>query len=269
MALETCKPEALAERFDASIDKEDHGFAFEGAAMALALLDQITPWNRNRWRSLLDGAGQRHRYMVHVGAGWALARFSWNFKRAFPRYDPLLRWLVVEGYGFHEGFFHGDRCVRAKRRPPRLSGYARRAFDQGLGRCLWFIEGADGPRISATIKHLGIERAADLWSGIGLACAYAGGLEADQIEALRVAAEDYAPHLAQGAAFGAKARQRALIPTAHTEQACRILCRMSAKEAAQVTDTLLADLPPDDAVPSFEAWRQRIRIHLTRKNPRM
>src|SRR5205823_4979544 len=49
------------------------GFAYEGAAMAMALLDLLTFWRRERWRALLDAVPQ-HTYLIHVGAGWALAR---------------------------------------------------------------------------------------------------------------------------------------------------------------------------------------------------
>src|SRR5438876_597259 len=54
------------------------GFAYEGAAMALALLDYLTPWNRGRLQALIDSpAGDAHRYMLHVGVGWAIARIPW------------------------------------------------------------------------------------------------------------------------------------------------------------------------------------------------
>src|SRR3954451_20607161 len=36
-----------------------HGFAYEGSAMALALLDLMTPWSESRWRALVDGGGGR------------------------------------------------------------------------------------------------------------------------------------------------------------------------------------------------------------------
>jgi hypothetical protein len=37
------------------IEPELRGFAFEGAGMALALLDRLTPWNRSRLRDLIEG----------------------------------------------------------------------------------------------------------------------------------------------------------------------------------------------------------------------
>ena len=259
--LRMTRPAELGLRLD-KVELQWQGFAYEGAAMALALLDLIAPWKRNRWKAFLEGPGAEHAYMVHVGAGWAAARVPWvrrNLGRRIEHLDPLLRWLVVDGYGFHEGFFHWTRYADGRAVPEQLTGYAPRAFDQGLGRCLWFIEGADVSRVVATINSFPSPRRPDLFAGIGLACTYAGGVDEDEMENLREAAGAHWPQLAQGSAFAAKARQRAgnLIP--HTELACRTLCGMSAEEAAAITDHTLADLPPDPNRPAYELWRQRIQ----------
>lgn len=77
-ALEGDGSEALARRLGA-VEAEFRGFAFEGAAMGLSLLDCLTPWNRDRWLSFLKGPGADHVYMVHVGVGLALAQLPWLF----------------------------------------------------------------------------------------------------------------------------------------------------------------------------------------------
>jgi len=263
-ALEDPAPDRLAARLNAA-PAELRGFAFEGAAMALMLLDQLTPWCRYRLAAFLRGPAAAHVYMVHVGAGWAFARLCWNLDRPLARLDPLLRWLAIDGYGFHAGYFYWPRYVTQQAPATRLSGYARRVFDQGLGRSLWFVEGADVERIPATIAAFAPQRHADLWSGVGLACAYAGGVDRAALEALLSAAADYQPYLAQGAAFAAKARQRAGNPVAYTELACAVLCDMSADDAARITDAALLDLPPDGALPAYEGWRQRIRAQFAQE----
>lgn len=256
-SLRTLLPELKA--FDADFQ----GFAFEGAAMALALLDYLTPWRRHRVQAFLNGAGDAHAYMVHVGLGWVLARVPGNTERQLARLDPLLRWLAVDGYGFHEGFFHWRRyLIDHQPAPRRLRGYACRAFDQGLGRCLWFIDGGDVARIPHTIASLSPERSSDLWSGVGLASVYAGGVGVDELRQLRRASGDFLPHLAQGAAFAAKARLRAGNATDYTEAASGILCGTTAEAAARVTDKALADLPPDGAEPAYEIWRRRVQARL-------
>jgi hypothetical protein len=257
-ALDETGPAALGARLNGA-QPEFRGFAFEGAAMALSLLDLLTPWKRDRWSALLAGPGAGHVYMLHVGHGWALARLRRRMDRPPPRLDPLLGWLAVDGYGFHEGYFNPGRHIEGRARPSRLSGYARRVFDQGLGRSLWFVAGADVARIAEMVATFPSARRADLWSGLGLACAYAGGVDRPAVRSLREAAGTYADHLAQGAAFAAKARSRAGNPTIWTGMACEALCGTSAAQAARATDLALQDLRPGAGEPAYEAWRRRIR----------
>lgn len=235
------------------------GFAFEGAAMGLALLDCLTPWKRDRIDRFLAGAGNAHAYMVHVGIGWAWARLPVNPMRAIPRLDPLLRWLVLDGFGFHEGYFRWRRYIKGQSRPRKIYGYGLRAFDQGFGRCLWFIRGGDVEEIAQTIAGFSKPRQGDLWSGVGLACVYAGYASEDQLQSLVRLAKPHTPKLAQGAAFAAKARDRAGNATHYTEKAVQLLCGMSPISAARLTDQMLANLPLDGAEPAYEVWRQRIQ----------
>jgi hypothetical protein len=246
---------------------ELRGFSYEGAAMGLALWDLITPWNRRRVRTFLGGTGNRHAYMIHVGAGWLLGRLPLNPDKLRGRFDPLLGWLLIDGYGFHEGFFHWNDYSRGQPPPERLTGYSRRVFDQGLGRSLWFVNGAQPPLIAESIRAFASERQPDMWSGVGLACAYAGGLpDETALHALVAAAGQHRPQLAQGAAFAAKARERAGNITDDTQRASHLLCGMKAEEAAAITDAALENLPAGAAEPSFEIWRRRIQEQfLTRK----
>ncbi|MCI0332589.1 MAG: DUF1702 family protein [Planctomycetes bacterium] len=245
-----------------NVDAMYSGFAFEGAAMGLALLDLITPWNRGRLQRLINTPeGDAHLYMLHVGAGWAIARIPWarrNFERAMARHHRLYRWLTLDGYGFHQGFFHTRELVVDRSVPRGLSLHAARVFDQGLGRSLWFSQGADVGRIAAAISAFPASRRSDLWSGAGLAATYAGGVEQDSLDAMRDGAAGYETYLAQGAAFAAKARQRAGNTAAHTELACHVFCRMTADEAAAVTDECLENLSADGAEPAYQVWRTKI-----------
>ncbi|HEX6909104.1 MAG TPA: DUF1702 family protein [Longimicrobium sp.] len=259
-ALEAEDGHDLARRLDAAAPVV-RGFAFEGAAMALALLDLLTPWRRDRIAAFLRGPAAPHAYLVHVGAGWALARLRRPFRDVRPGMDPLLGWLVADGYGFHEGYFHPRRFADGCAVPGRLSGYALRAFDQGLGRSLWFIHGADPVRIAKAIARFPVPRREGLWSGAGLACAYAGGALGDEAKELAAAAGADRAALAQGAAFAAEARRRAGNPAAHTDRACRILCGLSAERAAAVTAAARDGLAPRGTLPAYGVWRMRIQDH--------
>ena len=232
--------------------------------MGLALVDWLTPWSRTRVSRFLAGAGNAHAYTVHVGAGWVLARVPGRVDKLLSRFDPLLRWLLMDGYGFHEGFFRWQRYLGGQPIPRRITGYAARAFDQGLGRCLWFIDGADVAWVPQTIAGFPLARQSDLWSGVGLAAVYAGEVSESELESLRDAAGQFHPELAQGASFAAKARQRAGNLTPYQDLACGVLCGMSAAKAALLSDEALENLPVDGMEPAYETWRRRIQMKFSR-----
>ena len=246
------------------------GFAYEGAGMALALLDHLLPTARSRWSAFLAGPGAAHKYMLHVGYGWAMARLPWlrrGMKHRLTRHDPLLGWLIVDGYGFHEGYFYWKKYVVEQARPAQLCGYSLRAFDQGLGRSLWFMSGTDAVRLVELLVKFDGSRLPDLWSGIGLAATYAGMADADGLKGIVEAAGIYREHLAQGASFAAKARQLAGNRAEHADCACRQFLGMDSDAAARLSDEELRCLPEDDAdMPAFEVWRTRIRERVRQGN---
>lgn len=235
------------------------GFAYEGAAMGLALIDFLSPGRRCRIQEFLQGPGGAHAYMVHVGIGWVWARIPVGFRRRRQKLDPLLGWLAIDGWGFHEGFFHWPKYITGGRVPKRFNACERHVFDQGLGRSFWFVDGANAELIAQTISGFPAGRQPDLWSGIGLAAAYAGGIDEPSLRLLREKAGPLLPHLAQGAAFAAKARLRAGNMNDYTDLAAKTLCGLRAECAARVTDDALENLPTNSDAPPYEIWRRRIQ----------
>jgi hypothetical protein len=254
--------ESLANHLNET-DWEFRGYAFEGAAMGLDILDQLQPW-KQRIPQFLQGPGNPHIYMVHVGIGWSMARWRFRLKRRLARLDPVLQWLALDGFGFHEGYFHWSRYeTGAVPRTTTLRGYGRRAFDQGLGRSLWFVAGADPEYIRSAITRFPEARRDDLWSGIGLACCYAGGAYSSDVRKLRLASGPHWPHLAQGAVFAAAARQRAGNIAPQTRIGCDLLCGLSEQQAAELCENTLRNVT-EEGSPAYEAWRRLIRTHLGR-----
>ncbi|WP_320066150.1 DUF1702 family protein [Micromonospora sp. RTGN7] len=261
---------ADAEKLLEAVDAPLRGFAYEGAAMAYSLMAGLGLGDCVE--EFLTGPGQRHVYMGHVGAGWALARLPRRRWRWVLPADPLLRWLALDGYGFHQAYFRTDRYVRRQQRepdsvwplPPELRPYAAHAVDQGIGRALWFVAGADVAHAVATVRRFAPERHGDLFSGIGLAATYAGGVDDDELETLWRLAGPHRPAVAQGAAFAAKARLRAGLATAHTARATAALCAATPEQAATMTDDALRNLPADsDGLPTYSVWRQRVADEFT------
>lgn len=241
-----------------AIAPEFRGIAYEGAGMGLTLLDALFPW-QNRLHTFLAGAGARYTDLIYIGAGLVLPRLRKHPESFVAQLDPITGWLVVDGYGFYEGFFSGSRYVEDKEIPVHLSPYARRVFDQGLGRSIWFSTGANPDRIHTTIEAFPVGRRADIWSGIGLACAYAAGVvDHNAIQKLQMLAGAYQPQLALGAAIGARFRLQSGHKAAHTELACELLWGLPSDTVAHMTDLAMQELPIADKEPLYDMWRKRI-----------
>lgn len=263
-AVETGDPVETARRLD-EIDPAFRGFAYEGATMGLAILDALPVGRSDRAARFIAGPARPLGHGAHVGLGFALARVPRGRWRVIAPTDRLLRWRSLDGYGFHQAFFRTDRYVtghyQADGFPWPGEGYeqyANRAIDQGIGRALWFIGGADVARVTDLIGGFGSGRHPDLWSGAGLAATYAGGATEQELQSLVERSSPYREHVAQGAALAALTRVRAGIVTDHTRTATAVLCGMPPEQAAKVTEEALADLPDDAELPAFEIWRQRV-----------
>jgi len=167
----------------------------------------------------------------------------------------------MDGYGFHQGFFDFGTYIDRQRVPEGFTDYTLRSFDQGLGRSLWFVEGADVGRIPASIGAFTPFRQADLWSGAGLALAHAGGVEAAAARALFESAGIYRSHLAQGVAFAAMARAEARNPAPHTDLACRVVWGLDGAGVAALACEALSVVPP--SAKGYEDTRRLLRQQFT------
>ncbi len=249
--------ETLVPRLEA-YDKELAGFAYEGTGIGLAALDTLMPTKR-RTRAFAKGPGRPYVYGIYLGAGMGLARMRLNPERFRRRLDdPLFGWVIMDGYGFHEGFFRHRSSVVEQRVSGRLHGYGRRVFDHGMGRSIWFTSGADVERVGAQIASFPESRQADLWQGVGLACGYTGGVERPIVERLKDVAGERRAHLAVGAAMSASIRHGVGNLAEHSDFASEVLCGMPSAEAAEVVDSLQEGLSSDPDVPAYALWRQRI-----------
>lgn len=253
------------------LSSEFRGFAYEGAGMAFGVRDGL-PFGGHWVAEFVAGPGVRHIYMIYVGVGWALARlprFRWASATAALT-DPVLRWLALDGYGFHQAYFHTERYVRGQYQDPDFpwpkegpSSYASRAIDQGIGRATWFVGGADPGRVADQLDAFPESRRADLYSGAGLAATYAGGLTRAELQTFRDRGRAHIPQIAQGSAFAATARLRAGLETAHTFLAVEVLCGATPIDVARICDESLPSAAERGDVPAFELWRQRIASRIT------
>ena len=252
---------------------EYQGFAYEGAAMGVGLLDRLQPWRDSQFPGFISSEQNSYPYLTHVGLGWALARFPGGMHRFCQSLSAgqlfttkassscsILVCLVLDGYGFHQSFFDWERYVVAMQEPRFLPHDCLPIFRQGVGRSLCFVYGMDADRVAKAIGRFPPSSQADLWSGVGLAMAYAGGLSAADVGHLLQTAGGDAAAVAQGVAFAAKARQRAGFIPEHTQLVCQTVWRQSVEDVSKLTDAKLAQLPLSTMTAAYALWRERIQL---------
>ncbi|MFG3440310.1 DUF1702 family protein [Nonomuraea sp. NPDC047897] len=254
-------------------------FAYEGAGAACTVLDLLTLARGRRLRDLLGGPAGRHAHAVHLGAGRGYALLRLRPLRGAGRAHPLLRWLAVDGYGFQRGLDGADRMVGERTMPDLLTRAHCATFDQGLGRLLWYHDGACPDGVAAAIAGYPAGRRADLWSGVGFAATHTGGAEPEELSVLaeRAGADGFRAHLAQGCAFAAAARVQAGPLDGphdgpldgHVARAAPVLAGVAADEAAAWADRALLALGHDPRThDDFLTWQADIRRFWSRRRRR-
>ncbi|HEX4704779.1 MAG TPA: DUF1702 family protein [Pseudonocardiaceae bacterium] len=269
-AIDSTNQWDLERRLD-MVEPELRGFAYEGAAMANTVLD-IMPGRSDRNKELLMGPGQPHMLLAYIGIGFAmnhLPRPAW--KKVIPDltgspFYPTMTWLAVDGYGFDLAYFQTNKWVDQQRRPAPYPwegapDYFLRAVDQGIGRALWFINGADVDQVTAAVARFATKRQNDLWAGVGLAATFAGGTTGDELKKMREAAGDHHADLAVGSVWAVTGRIAAGFTPEHSEIAADVFTGGTAMDAVTVAATNAVDPVGTGPVPPYEVWRNKIRTH--------
>ncbi|GAA1548191.1 DUF1702 family protein [Dactylosporangium maewongense] len=252
------------------VEPEMRGFAYEGATMAVTVLDAMAGGRGHRARDLLSGPAVPHTFLTYIGIGFAMARLPRPlWKKILPDltgtpYYPTMSWLAVDGYGFDRAYFQTERWVDRQERLAAYpwqgrADYFQRACDQGIGRALWFIHGGQVPGVAAAVGRFAADRQADLWSGVGLAATFAGGSDAAGLAALRRESGEHWTHVAQGSVFAAKARVFSGFEPEHTAVAVAALTDLTVARAAELADDVAVGGTTVEGELDYEAWRRKIR----------
>ncbi len=228
----------LAERVP---DAAFQGFAHEGVGMALTVLDFFRYRERvERHMRCVEGG---HEFLMALGVGFALARLPWvrggveDYARRLPAgFDGL----VLNGYGFHEGCFRSGGAIE-RVRVPDFSPDGKRCFDHGLGRAMWFMNGASLDRIADTLTRIDEGRHADLWAGLGTAACYAGRAYPDPGEykgvvarAKEMAGEKHREPFGLGVVLAAMLQDRAKVETPWVQHASEVVVGVPLPAAARI-----------------------------------
>ncbi len=239
------------------------GFAYEGAGMGLAIIDYSR--NKGLVAKFLKGEGANYPELIHVGVGCATSLLKKDLEQKMMEADPMQRWWIPDGFGFYSGIYKWEESVEQHMIPNQIKGYAMRGFDRGLGRRMWFGFSGEITAVADAIAKFPEYRQADLWSGIGLASTFAGGVDRETLVKLQELAGNYASYLALGSAMAAKCRYTAGNMVDYTHLACSVLCGMDGSQVGEIVDKIFQELnvDPNEPInveqPIFETMRETVR----------
>ncbi|XLS29693.1 DUF1702 family protein [Flavobacteriaceae bacterium M23B6Z8] len=185
------------------------GFFNEGIGMGLYTLDVFSIFNKNRFWNFIRTKGKHHEYMSYIGAGIASGVFfNLPFKRFVEKADPTSGLLILNGLGFYYAYFKPKKTLQHFYIPKSVQKdrFFIECYDNGIGRALWFYNGGIPSEIANTISNFPLERQGAIWSGVGLAATYAGGVSELKIRELKEEAGSFAYMLGEGAVLACHTR---------------------------------------------------------------
>jgi len=236
-------------------------FAHEGAAMGYTPR-HLFRYDPREFEARIVRPRPEFRYLYYVGLGfWSGMRNhdARRIERVADGLDPLHRFLCFDGYGFKHAFFDYPRDASLLRRLDLLSGYARNAAYQGVGRAFYFLFMDRPDVLIERIRALG-RHAADVASGLGLAAVFINPDRLDRARELaRMLPAEWQAQFHLGMCFGLKARAINDLDQfdrdiATQSPAVQAAIRASIRECDRIELLVRADGESDP----YRRWRERV-----------
>jgi hypothetical protein len=248
-----------------NVEPEFRAVAFEGAAMSFALKD-LHDRALMDWRGFMRRSEQSYVPHVHVGLGWAIAKLKLPSLVFLDSMLPSMLFRVLDGHGYYDGIFRQVQTINSQSRPSSIEPIHYAAYDQGVGRSLWYSAGGEVVRVGEAVRKFSVDRQEALWRGVGIATAFVGGCDEEKLESLIENAGSELRHLSFGAAMAIKARVATDTVSADTILICRMLCNISVNRVNELIGGLESS-SDEDTYPLFMSRLLEIESELAR-NPK-
>ena len=195
--------------FEAKVPNEFISVAFEGFSMGIALKSLRENQSLVDWNVFFNNHGQKHTSQVYVGLGWALCELDVPLESALHTIDGKWKLRILDGYGYYSAIFKRRETIRKMEIPCQISADFVPAFNQGIGRSLWYISNGDVERLNRNIELFASTRRYDIWRGVGIAMTFVGGIQKDAIEKIEACAGNAINELHLGILMAQSSRLKA------------------------------------------------------------
>ncbi len=233
--------------------------AYEAAAMGVAINSIKLTNSLKSWTNFYQEYGQNHAAQIHVGLGWALSELNLKAAEYIQNLEPIYKYRVIDGFGYHEGRFKRRQAVRTQKIPVELDENGIRAYNQGLGRSFWYTAQGEPEKLSKLITIFPKERHFDMWRGAGVAVAYVGGINALTLKSLLDYSQTNQNAFKCGIALAIQSREKATTSTKETEVTSKSIFNLTCSEVAKKLTELEQNANTDNL---FFNWISQIEQNI-------
>jgi len=195
--------------FLSAISGDFSSVSFEGVSMGLAINSYNKTKTLSEWNWLIEKYSAVHTSQIYVGLGWAIAELGIDPTTIVSDLNSASGYRVMDGVGYYHGILRRRAAVERQLIPDIVSISLLPAYDQGLGRSLWYNAGGEIERVLQKIGLFPKDRTPAFWRGLGVAITYVGGTSDKGIEAIRGASKSNLAHLKYGALMALLSRKKA------------------------------------------------------------
>lgn len=198
----------LIEKLDA-VEPKFRSIGYESASYVLGELDLQDKNDLKNWSKLYASADENHRFHMIIGLGWSIAK-SGNSTLPVADWedDRVFRSMVLDGMGYYYALYRPRRTLTKKIYPDWLMGDDLKAFDQGIGRRLWYLYHDNQTKLIEILSTFSEDRIPSLYTGIGIAFTYVSGFDEREVVSLKKMAGPNWKEMRKGFLIGSLSRAK-------------------------------------------------------------
>lgn len=259
IALENDNYDSLIKMLN-EVDSNFPSVVFEGAASGVANAVFREKHDFQIWLDFANKLDKAHQAQAYVGLGWALAENAILPSSIFEKIQPFRYGRVLDGYGYYHGLLRRRIFVKGAKQPENISEIELQAFDQGIGRAIWYTSKGDLSLLEKMLSAFNESRIPAIWRGIGVAALYVGELNETLSKSLLGLAKENKASFLTGAALAAmgKSLNQSI---SNTDKLSFKTLGMSAKEFSNLTLQAERKFTSSSSKKAYFEWLREIESY--------
>lgn len=198
----------LIEKLDA-VEPKFRSIGYESASYVLGDFDLQDKNDLKNWSKLYASADENHRFHMIIGLGWSFAK-SGNSTLPVKdwEYDHVFRSMVLDGMGYYHALYRPRKTLLNQQYPEWLLSEDLKAFDQGIGRRIWYLYHDNQTKLIEILATFSEDRIPSLYTGLGIAFTYVSGFDEREVSSLKKMSGPNWKEIRKGSLIGSLSRAK-------------------------------------------------------------